>query len=257
MNSEVKSAGRILDLLEYLSRRQEPVTLSRIVHDLGFPKSSAHALLQTLAARGHLAQDAAGRYVLVETSHGFPFRQHEEPLVVTAWPFMEALRDRSGETVLLSTMNAHSEVRRLAKCVSNQAIRYDVNMDAAIAPYCTATGRLLLAHAHPDVREDYLSRVQLLTYTRYTVTDPQRLRSLLEKIRHDGYALNDQEFVTGSTGIAAPIRDRLGNVIAALNLGTLTSRFLERRELLILMVRSAAHEISRALGYQGKKNVPG
>ncbi|MCJ8518827.1 DNA-binding IclR family transcriptional regulator [Pseudorhizobium tarimense] len=224
--------------------------MSQIIRELSLPKSSAHGLLQTLAARGHLMQDANGRYVLVETSHGFPFRQHEEPLVVTARPFMERLRDRSGETVLLSTMNAHCEVRRLAKCVSNEPIRYDVNMDAAIAPYCTATGRLLLAHAHPDVREDYLSRVQLLTYTRYTVTDLQQLRRLLEKIRADGYAVNDQEFVTGSTGVAAPIRDREGTVIAALNLGTLTSRFLDKRELLILMVRSFAHDISRALGYR-------
>lgn len=253
MNSEVKSAGRILDLLDYLSRRREPVTLSQIIRDLGFPKSSAHGLLQTLAARGHLTQDTRGRYILIETSHGFPFRQHEEPLVVTARPFMERLRDRSGETVLLSTMNAHCEIRRLAKCVSNQPIRYDVNMDAAIAPYCTATGRLLLAHAHPDVRDDYLSRVQLLTYTRHTVTDPQQLRRLLKSICNDGYAVNDQEFVTGSTGIAAPVRDRDGNVVAALNLGTLTSRFVERRELLILMVRSFAHDISRALGYQAAR----
>lgn len=256
MNSEVKSAGRILDLLDYLSRRREPVSLSQITRDLSLPKSSAHGLLQTLAARGHLMQDASGRYVLVETSHGFPFRQHEEPLVVTARPFMERLRDQSGETVLLSTMNANCEVRRLAKCVSNQPIRYDVNMDAAIAPYCTATGRLLLAHAHPRVREDYLSRVQLLTYTRYTVTDLKQLRRLLEKIRADGYAVNDQEFVTGSTGVAAPVRNSDGHVVAALNLGTLTPRFQERQELFILMVRDVAQDLSRALGYQAASLAP-
>jgi len=100
------------------------------------------------------------------------------------------------------------------------------------------------------VLKDYFSRVQLLTYTRYTVCDREQLRRLLVKVRQDGYALNDQEFVTGSTGIAAPVRDREGNVVAALNLGTLTSRFSERRELLILMVRSFAHDISRAFGFQ-------
>ena len=156
---------------------------------------------------------------------------------MTARPYMEKLRDASGETVLLSTMNAHCDIRRLAKCVSHHPLRYDVNLDAAITPYCTATGRLLLAHARPEVLESYLSRVRFLTYTRYTVTDPDELRRLLVKVRRDGYALNDQEFVTGSTGIAAPVWNSKGEVIAALNLGTLTSRFLERRELLILMVR--------------------
>lgn len=251
MNSEVKSAGRILDILEYMSGLREAVPLSQIVRDLRLPKSSAHGLIQTLAARGHVVQDASGRYMLVEASrHGFPFRRHEEPLVVTAMPFMERLRDESGETVLLGTMNAHCDIRRLAKCVSHHPIRYDVNMDAAITAYCTATGRVLLAHAPQQALEDYLSRIQFLSYTRYTVTDISQIRELLAKVRRDGYAINDQEFITGSTGIAAPVFDGTGNVVAALNLGTLTSRYIERREALLLMLRSAADRISRAVGYK-------
>lgn len=251
MNFEVKSAGRVLDLLEYMASQREAVPLAQIVRDLGFPKSSAHGLVQTLAARGHFVQDAAGRYMLVEASrHGFPFRRHEEPLVVTARPFMERLRDESGETVLLATMNAHCDMRRLAKCVSRHRVRYDVNLDAAITAYCTATGRMLLAHAPKEALEHYLARVQLLSYTRYTVTDVDRIREMLVKIRRDGYALNDQEFITGSTGLAAPVFDTHGAVVAALNLGMPTIRYVERRETLLLMVRSAADEISRALGYR-------
>ncbi|MBP1842870.1 DNA-binding IclR family transcriptional regulator [Rhizobium petrolearium] len=251
MNFEVKSAGRVLDLLEYMASQREAVPLAQIVRDLEFPKSSAHGLVQTLAARGHLVQDAAGRYMLVEASrHGFPFRRHEEPLVVTARPFMERLRDESGETVLLATMNAHCDMRRLAKCVSRHRVRYDVNLDAAITAYCTATGRMLLAHAPKEALEHYLARVQLLSYTRYTVTDVDRIREMLVKIRRDGYALNDQEFITGSTGLAAPVFDTHGAVVAALNLGMPTIRYVERRETFLLMVRNAADEISRALGYR-------
>ena len=251
MNFEVKSAGRILDLLEYMASQREAVPLAQIVRDLAFPKSSAHGLIQTLAARGHIVQDDAGRYMLVEASqHGFPFRRHEEPLVVTARPYMERLRDEAGETVLLATMNAHCDVRRLAKCVSRHRVRYDVNLDAAISAYCTATGRVLLAHAPKEALEHYLARVQLLSYTRYTVTDIDRIREMLVKVRRDGYALNDQEFVTGSTGLAAPIFDASGSVAAALNLGMPTTRYVERRETLLLMVRATADDISRALGYR-------
>jgi DNA-binding IclR family transcriptional regulator len=196
-------------------------------------------------------RDGAGRYVLVESSrHGFPFRRHEEPLVLTARPFMEKLRDESGETVLLATMNAHCDIRRLAKCVSPHRVRYDVNLDAAIAAYCTATGRVLLAHASKDVLDHYLERVRFLSYTRYTVTDPAIIRDMLVRVRRDGYAINDQEFVTGSTGIAAPVFDANGSITAALNLGAPTIRYLERREAMMLMLRSAADEISRALGYR-------
>lgn len=251
MNSEIKSAGRILDLLEYMASQREAVPLAQIVRDLSFPKSSAHGLVQTLAARGHVVQDNAGRYMLVEASrHGFPFRRHEEPLVVVARPFMEKLRNESGETVLLATINAHCDVRRLAKCVSRHRVRYDVNLDAAIAAYCTATGRVLLAHAPKEALEHYLDRVQLLSYTRYTVTDIDLIRDMLARIRRDGYALNNEEFITGSIGLAAPIFDGSGAVVAALNLGMPTVRYVERRETLLLMVRSTADDISRTLGYR-------
>lgn len=251
MNSEVKSAGRILDLLDYLAQCREPVRLSRIVEELALPKSSAHGLMQTLVARGRVCRDATGRYMLVEAArHGFPFHRHEEPLVATAMPHMQALRDETGETIILSTLSARGDIRRLVKCVSRQPVRYDVNLDSPIATYCTATGRVLLAHAPADVVEGYFARVQLLPYTAFTVTDRVRLRAILDQVRQDGYAVNDQEFITGSTGLAVPVFGAGGAVVAALNLGTLTSRFHARREALILIMRNAGERISRELGFQ-------
>lgn len=245
MNSEVKSAGRILDLLDFLATRREPVSLRVIVQSLGLPKSSAHALLQTLLSRGHTVQDQEGRYLLVEASrHGYPFRPSEEPLVAAAMPIMERLRDASGETVLLSRMNARGDIRRLAKCVSRQPVRYDVDLDSPIAVYCTATGRALLAFRSDEEIGSYLDRISLLSYTGFTVTDRPRLLSILEAVRQRGYAINDQEFVTGSTGIAAPVIDESGGAVAAINLGTLTSRFREREAELCHLVMEAAASLS-------------
>ena len=245
VNSEVKSGGRILDLLDFLAACRQPVFFGEVVAGLGFPKSSTHALLQTLIGRGHVVQDPGGRYLLVEASrHGFPFHPSEEPLVANALPLMERLRDVSGETVLLSTMNARGDVRRLAKCVSRQAVRYDVDIGSPIAVYCTATGRALLAFRSAEEIDNYLGRVSLLSYTRFTITDRQDLLTILAEVRERGYAVNDQEFVTGSTGVAAPVRDASGAVVAALNLGTLTTRFRERESELCQLVIDTAAVIS-------------
>ena len=245
MNSEVKSAGRVLDLLEFLAASREPVSFGELVSALAFPKSSAHALLQTLIGRGHVAQDRDGRYLLAESSrHGFPFRPSEEPLVARAMPIMQRLRDASGETVLLSTMNARGDVRRLAKCVSRQPVRYDVDLQSPIAAYCTATGRALLAYRGEAEIDAYLDRVSLLSYTGFTVTDRAALIGILAEVRRRGYAINDQEFVTGSTGVAAPVHDKTGAVVAALNLGTLTNRFREREAELCRMVVETAGSLS-------------
>jgi DNA-binding IclR family transcriptional regulator len=250
MNHEVKSAARVLELLEFLAGCSEPVSLKTITTELGYPKSSAHALAQTLVSRGYAIQDSTERYLLVHGNrHGSSARAREARLLSAAHPVMESLRDRSGETVLLSVRTLRGEIKRLAKCVSRQAVRYDTDLDSPAASYCTATGRVLLAYWEPAAVEAYLARTRLVAYTPFTITDPVRLRELLMQVRTEGVAVNDQEYIAGSSGIAAPVRDREGAVVAALNLGTLTVRFHERREEIVAAVKDAAAQVSRRFGY--------
>jgi IclR family transcriptional regulator, pca regulon regulatory protein len=255
MNHEVKSAVRVLELIEYLAGCAEPVTLKEITQELGYPKSSTHALAQTLVARGYVIQDATERYVLVHASrHGSAVRAQEARLLSAAHPVMEELRERSGETVIVSVRTSRGEVKRLAKCVSRQVVRYDVDLDAPNESYCTATGRVLLAYWDSASVDAYLARKSIVAYTAATVTDLNVLRRILAEVRRQGFAINDQEYVQDSVGIAAPIRDRDGNVVAALNLGTLTARFKTRREEFIAAVKDCALKISRRIGYAAEKN---
>ena len=253
MNLEVKSAARVLEMMEYLAGCSEPVMLKDISRELGFPKSSAHALAQTLVSRGYVIQDATERYVLVHGSrHGSALRAREARLLSAAHPVMERLRESSGETVIIGVRTGRGEVRRLAKCVSRQVVRYDVELDAPSESYCTATGRILLAYWDEASVEAYLARKQMVAYSPTTVTDVADLRTILSEVRSQGFAVNDQEYVTGSTGIAAPVRDREGAVVAALNIGTLTSRFRERRDEIVAAVMSSAADISHRLGFHPK-----
>jgi IclR family transcriptional regulator, pca regulon regulatory protein len=250
MNSEVKSAARVLELVELLAASARPLALKEIVAELDFPKSSAHALAQTLVSRGYVVQDANERYALAESCrHGFAGRAREARLIAMARPIMEALRDTSGETVMLSVRAPRGEVKRLAKCVSQQAVRYDIDLAAPTATYCTATGRVLLAHAGQEAIDAYLDRTELVAHTPFTVTDPARLREILAATHRDGVAISNQEFVFGSTGVAAPVRNREGEVIAALNLGTITIRFELKKAAIVAAVKQAANRLSRRLGW--------
>jgi IclR family pca regulon transcriptional regulator len=251
MNQEVKSAARVLELLEFLSGCTEPVTLKEITAELGYPKSSAHALAQTLVSRGYAIQDATERYVLVHGDrHGSSTRAREARLLAAAHPVMQDLRDRTDETVLVSTRTGRGEIKRLAKCVSRQTVRYDTDLDGFAVSYCTATGRVLLAYWDEAAVDAYFARTQIVAYTPFTVTEPSRLRDMLAQVRRDGIAINDQEYVLGATGIAAPLRDHDGAVVAALNLGTLTMRYQLRRDEIIAAVKDAADQISRRFGYR-------
>lgn len=248
MNTEVKSAARILDMLEYLAGCSEPVKLKEIVAALGLPKSSAHALAQTLVSRGYAVQDATERYVLVHGSrHRSATRANEARLVSAAFAVMERLRDESGETVMLAVRTTRGETKRLAKCVSRQAIRFDIDLDSQSDSYCTATGRLLLAHWEPAAANAYLARVPLIARTPKTVTDPAAIRALFTRIRDEGVSICDEEHVCGSVGLAAPIHGRDDTVVAALNLGIVTERYRARPAELIALVKDAAAHVTARL----------
>ncbi len=255
MNTEVKSAARVLDLLEYLAGCSEPVKLKEIVAALGFPKSSAHALAQTLVSRGYAIQDATERYVLVHASrHQSASRALEARLLSAAHPIMEQLRDETGETVMLAVLTVRGDCRRIAKCVSRQAVRYDIELDGLSDSYCSATGRVLLAHWDPALTDGYFARAHLVPRTPKAVTDPGTIRGMFETIRAEGIAVSDEEHVTGSTGLAAPIWGREGKVIAALNLGVVTLRYHARANELAELLRNGARRISERLGHKSGSN---
>ena len=135
MNDNVKSAARVLDILELLFRSEEPMALKDLVSILALPKSSAHALLRTLQSRGYVERDAADRYVLNESlrqSSGW-IGGPEAHLAAVARPVMDQLRDDLDETVFLGVRAARGDVKVIAKSVSRAQIRYDSDDPASAA----------------------------------------------------------------------------------------------------------------------------
>ncbi|MFC4167440.1 IclR family transcriptional regulator [Teichococcus aestuarii] len=251
MNLEVKSAGRILELLEFLAAAAEPVSLKEVALELGFPRSSTHGLLQTLVGRGYALREEGDRYVMNPACRSGPGWSGGPTahLVAVARPVMEKLRDESGETVVLGVRMRNQDVKRCAKLVSLQAVRYDTTRETQMPAYCTAMGRVLLAYAEPGVVDAYLARLQPERLTPRTVTDRAALRGLIEAARRDGYAISDEEMVLGGTGIAAPVRTRSGRVEAAINLGVVTPRYAANRERMIGLVVAAARQLSFRMGH--------
>src|SRR5215203_5550793 len=139
MNDNVKSAGRVLDILELLARSDEPMALRDLVSILALPKSSAHALLRTLQSRGYVERDAADRYALNESLRqssrwiGGP----EAHVAAVARPVMDKLRDDLDETVFLGVRAARGDVKVLAKSASRAQIRYDSDNPGLRPAYCT------------------------------------------------------------------------------------------------------------------------
>jgi DNA-binding IclR family transcriptional regulator len=98
--------------------------------------------------------------------------------------------------------------------------------------------------------EAYLAAAPLPRHTRSTIVEPDALRRELARVREAGYAINQEEDHEGLVGIAAPIRDAAGRVLAACGLGAPTFRVTPEREgAMIRAVRRCAAEVSQRLGY--------
>jgi IclR family pca regulon transcriptional regulator len=252
MNDSVKSAARVLDILELLARSDEPMALKDLVSVLALPKSSAHALLRTLQSRGYLERDAADRYALnasMRQSTGW-IGGPEAHLAAVARPVMEQLRDELEESVFLGVREARGDVKVIAKAVSRAAIRYNSDDPNPRTAYCTGMGRILLAFWDKKATAAYLMRTRLRAHTPRTVTDAARLRAILAKVAADGYAIVEEEYVLGGSATAAPVFGANGTVIAALNVGTVSARYPAAKPRIIAGVVRAAATISQRLGYR-------
>jgi DNA-binding IclR family transcriptional regulator len=251
--SEVKSAVRVLELLELLARSEHPMTLRAIVSELGYPKSSTYNLLATLMSRAYVVRVEPESYRIHEAFKNGPgwTSGRDAQLIATAQPIMDALRDQEGETVFLGVRRRDGRVKVLSKSVSRQAVRFDSELTGSDPAYCTAMGRVLLASWAPHRVDAYLARERLVRITEHTVIDRLQLRKVFEKAGRDGYAISDQEAVPGGSGVAAPVCDNSGEVIAALNIATVSSRFDSCRDRLAAAAIRNAAELSYRLGFKG------
>ncbi len=249
-NPVVKSAARILDLLELFSSSHEPIGVSALARRLSFPKSSLHMLLLTLEQRGFVVSDDARRFQL-HPSFSPDARAwiggSRGRLVQLARGPMRALVDRTKETCLLSVMRPDWRTEYIAKVVCSQELRLDAAIGSTREANAGSSGLVLLAFAPEKDLERFLATQTLKRYTTRTICDPRRLRRELAGVRAHGYAIAEGTNYSHASGVSAPIRNAHGNVIAAISIGAPTVRFTAIREVAVAGVLKAADALTKGV----------
>jgi DNA-binding IclR family transcriptional regulator len=224
----VKSATRVLDLLEMLAAAPQQVGVSDIARRLGIPKSSTHMLLSTLEARGYVIGDEARRFHLnpIFTSEGRSWVGGSSVMLMRlARAPMEALAQATGESSFLGVARDESSVEYIAKVVSSHDLRCDAQLGQPRPMHSTSVGLVMLAFQAPEKTEKFLLRGKFERVTAHTPNDARQLRREIAQVKERGYAVVSDTNSPGASGVAAPIFDGNGIVIAALNLSAPTSRF--------------------------------
>jgi DNA-binding IclR family transcriptional regulator len=241
----VKKIGPVLDLFS-VERPEWGVT--EVAERLSIAKSSAHALLVSLAEVGLLSSTSQSRYRL-----GWRFLDLGETLKAslnlraTALPLMRALVAQHRETVQLAVLD-RDRVLFVERLEGTHPVRFaGAPVGARWPAHASATGKVLLA-VRPRGEVARIALVEgLRAMTPRTVTDIDRLHEELEVVRRDGYAMDVEESVPGVSGVAAPVRLERGMTVAALSIAVPTSRFGAHEIILRQAVIDAADAISREI----------
>lgn len=250
--ASVQALDKALTVLEHLSRVEGDIDLSSLAHALGLPKTTLLRLLSTLKQHNFVQQDEQSRrfrlgwaLIYLGQAAGRAF-----DLVSIVRPHLERLARQTGETANLVLLDGEHALY-VDQVVSPSIIRGVPAVGSPLGLHCTSAGKVLLAFQDPDRLEPTLKGLELSRLTSKTITDRRQFRRELERIRAQGYAVDDEETELGGCCVAAPIRDREGKALAAVSIMGPTHR-VNPASLphLAEIVRATAAEISAALGYR-------
>jgi len=245
MLQTIQKIGPVLDL--FTVERPE-WGVSEVAEAIGTPRSSAHALLSSLVETGLLQSRGRGRYRI-----GWRVVELNETLRGTvdlrsvAYPVLEKLVREHGETAHLAVME-RSRVLYVDKIIGTHMVTVTgARVGAQLEPHCSAVGKVLLAPRSSDEVRAMIAESPLRRLTPTTITNAEALLAELAQVRTAGIAFDLGEAVTDVHCVAAPIRDDLGTVVAAVSLTVPDTRFTRSRTELQRAVRAAGGEITGRL----------
>lgn len=249
--TRLSSVTTAIRLLKAFTETDREIGISALSKKLGVSKSTVHRVATTLVAEGLLEQNPETdryRLGLALFSLGTLVRRRMD-IPNEAKPFLSKLRESSKENIHLAILQGR-EVVYVYDMESSQAVRVRPHLGASKPLYCSAEGLVILAWQLEPFIENVLSG-PLTRRTDNTMTDAAKVRARLEKIRTDGYALEDEESEIGMRCVAAPIRDAEGNVVAAVGVAGPSQRLSTHAiRNYAPQVREAADSISMRLGYR-------
>ncbi|HEV2783433.1 MAG TPA: IclR family transcriptional regulator [Actinophytocola sp.] len=238
----VQSLERGLAVIRAFDRDHAELTLSEVAAATGVTRAAARRFLLTLAELGYVR--AEGRFFSLTArvlELGYAYLSSLS-LPEVAEPHLEALVAEVNESSSVSVLDGQ-DVVYVARVPTSRIMTVVISVGTRFPAYATSMGRVLLAGLPDGELESYLDGVRLEPLTARTVSSVAALRGELAKVRAQGYALVNQELEDGLRAIAAPIRDRTGRVIAALNVSAHASRTsleVMRRDLLPPLLKTAA-----------------
>lgn len=245
LNGSVLKAFRILELF---AAGKTDLTASDVADALGINMITAHRFLHTLVHAGALRVASRGVFRL-----GYMFADlgervmHDGNLPSLLQPILDRLALETGEACMATGFDRDMAVC-IAKALPDRPLYVDIRIGSRLDAFCTAHGKLWLAHMRPEDRDRYFDSAELTGMTGQTITDRDVLKAELATIRAQGHALNRGEREHDIYAIAVPVMTRHGKMISALSVFGASRSIVEtQRDSLLAKLHMAADSAQHAL----------
>ncbi len=252
----VKSADRVIQILEAIGSSEEGKTHGELAYSLNIPKSSLSLLLANLVDREYISLSGTDkRYILGPQVLVLAGRYLSSlDIVRLGQPILKAITVTIDESAEIAIKRG-DEIMIITKEDCSRPLARIIQIGERAPIHATAGGKAILAHLSDEEIAKYLSTAELTPITKTTITDPEVLRRELNAIRAGALARSYEELHEGITAMASPVFDLYGRVVASVVLPILTIRFtLEKEKMAENVLRAASIELSHQLGFDAGAN---
>ncbi len=244
------AVARALEVLEFLVENGGSATVTDVALEIGLPKATAHRLCHRLEEEGFVQREGGSKKFTLSArmlrlglgivrQSGASAARHR---------ILAELVERVGETCNLTVMSGQGVVY-LDRVETHWPLRLSLEPGSRVPLHCTASGKLLLATQPKAKRDRILDMLQLTRETPKSIVDRAALERELQTIARQGYAVDDEEFLSGLVAVAVPVRDPRGRVFAAIACHALTARMsLDKAVSLVPVFVAAATEMAATFG---------
>lgn len=244
----VQSFARGLEVIRSFSANAPRQTLTDVAARTGLTRAGARRILLTLQTLGYVESD--GRLFALTPrilDLGFAYLS-SMPIWNVAEPVMEGLVEEVKESCSAGVLEG-TDIVYVLRVSTRKILRNTLGVGSRLPAYCTSLGRMLLAGRPDEEVRALLNASTLEARTKHTLTEADAILAKVQQARRQGWCLVNQELEEGLVSIAAPIVNRAGQTIAALNISGQANRTPARQmqEAMLPALRAAAAEVSGRL----------
>lgn len=219
----VGSFEKGLRVIQAFDAAHPEMTLTEVADRTGLDRAAARRFLLTLVDLG-FATHREKRFRLTARilNLGYAFLS-SLGLPEQLSPFLKEVSTALGESSSAAVLD-DVEIVYIARVQTSRIISVALGIGARLPAAATSMGRVLVAALEPDERARRIERCPLERHTEWTVTDRAELARRIEAVQVEGFAMVDQELESGLRSLAVPVRDKRGEVVAAMNVSTQVGR---------------------------------